>query len=117
MSTTAAIAKDPIRWWQIDDPVGLAPAGVVTNTIGLLSFVNGRIRGSFHQDQDGVFTIEQGNNATTMDLNFTVVRDLTQPDFQWPFDVIVIQPFVRLTFTNGPLASSFLRAFVVALPF
>jgi hypothetical protein len=52
-----------------------------------------------------------------MDLSFTVTRDVTQPDFQWPFDVIVIQPFVRLTFLNGALASSFLRAFVVALPF
>jgi hypothetical protein len=85
----------------------------VTPTSG---FLNGRLRGNAHQDVAGVLLIEFGNSPTVFDLAFTVVQDASQPGFQYPFDVIILQPFVRVSFTNGGAGSTFHRANVEALP-
>lgn len=94
-------------------------AGELVNfltTVSLRGLLNGRLRGNAHQDVDGDLLIEFGNSATVFDLSFTVTKDGTQPDSQYPFDVIILQPFVRVSFTNGGAAATFFRASVQALP-
>ena len=88
----------------------------MTATFDVSNYINGRIRGNFHQDVTGTLDIFFGNDSAVMDLDFPVPQDLNQPEFQWPFDIIVIQPFVRITFVNGAGASSLLRAYITALP-
>ena len=78
--------------------------------------LNGRLRGNVHSAQDGTLLIEWGSSPTTFDLAFDVSRDATQADFQFPFDVIVYQPFLRVSFVNGGAASAFVRASIQALP-
>ena len=103
------LASDPLG-------TGLAPTQVVTVTYDLSNYINGRFRGNFHQDAVGVLDILYGNDKTNMDLDFVVPQDVNQPNFQYAFDIIVIQPFCQITFTNGAGASSFFRAYVSALP-
>ena len=108
----------PLLRVSAGDPLstGLAPAQVVTATYDLSNYINGRVRGNFHQDVTGVLDVFYGNDRAVMDLDFTVPQDVSQPGFQYAFDIIVIQPFCQITFTNGGGASSFFRAFVSALP-
>jgi hypothetical protein len=95
---------------------GLGAGAVVTVTFDVSNYINGRIRGNFFQDEEGTLNVLYGNDAANMDLDFEVPLDTDQPDYNYPFDIIVIQPFVRLTFTNGGVPSSLLHAYVVALP-
>ena len=81
----------------------------------MAGYLNGSLRGNAHQDQAGVLLIEFANDAVTPDLAFTVTQDASQPNFQYPFTVIILQPFVRISFTNGGVASSFFRANVSVL--
>jgi hypothetical protein len=108
----------PLFRVMVGDPLagGLVGAQVATVTFNLTNYINGRVRGNFHQDQAGVLQILYGNDSTTMDLDFVVPQDVAQPNFQYAFDIIVIQPFCQITFTNGGAASSFFRAYVSALP-
>jgi hypothetical protein len=85
-------------------------------TLDVTGFMNGRIRGNFHQDQDAELHVRFGNDVNNMDLDFTVPQDLQQPNFQYAFDIIIIQPIVQVEFTCGVTDSSFLRAFVSVLP-
>lgn len=116
MSTASFLDKAPMPFFRENVLAGLAAGAVRTETISLAGMQNGRIRGNFHQDVAGTLVIEQGFSQTLMDLSWTVPQDPTQPNFQYPFDIITIEPFVRFTFTNGPAPSTFFRAFVVALP-
>jgi hypothetical protein len=86
-------------------------------TFGLHSFLNGRVRGTFHQAVAGTLLIEMGDTQTVFDTTFAVPRDASMPGFAYPFDIILIQPFTRFTFTNGGAPSTFFRSSVVALPF
>ena len=97
---------------------GLIADQVVTLiTLAVPNMLNGRIRGSIHQDEDAAsVNLRFGNDSANMDLDFVVPQDVLQPNSQWPFDVIVIQPVVQLEFTNGATDSSFFRAFITALP-
>ena len=123
MSTLAVggsrLAPLPLLRVRAGDPlsVGLAPAQVVTVTFDLSNYINGRVRGNFHQDVAGVLEVLYGNDSTpaNMDLDFVVPQDAAQPNFQYPFDIIVIQPFCQVTFTNGGAPSTFFRAYVTAL--
>jgi hypothetical protein len=103
---------------KVGDPLatGLAPAEVVTVTFEVTNFRNGRIRGNFHQDVAGTLHVRFGNDSTTMDLDFTVPVCPLNPPFQYPFDIIVVQPFVQVEFTNGGAPSTFFRSYVTALP-
>jgi len=116
VSTVSFLDKAPMPFFRQNVPAGLAAGAVRTVTINLAGYQNGRLRGNFHQDVAGTLVVEQGGSQTLMDLSWTVPRDLTQPEFQYPFDIIIIEPFVRITFTNGGAPSTFFRAFVVALP-
>jgi hypothetical protein len=108
----------PLRVWS-EGFVGLELLAGATNlrTFPLHNYVNGRLRGNFHQD-GGVATIliEQGSSQGVMDLSFTVTQDVSQPNFQYPFDVIIIQPFVRISYTNGGAPNTFARVDITALP-
>ena len=95
---------------------GVPAAGGFSVTYDLSNYINGRIRGNLHQDVVGALDIFFGNDSAVMDLDFSVPQDLLQPDFQYPFDIIVIQPVCRFTFLNGAGASSLLRAYFTALP-
>jgi hypothetical protein len=108
----------PLYRIQTGDPLfgGVAPAAGFTVTFDVSNYINGRIRGNVHQDVAGTLDVFYGNNAAFMDLDFTVPQDLLQPDFQYPFDIIVIQPFLRVTFVNGAAPSTLLSAYITALP-
>lgn len=116
MSTVSFLDKAPMPFFKENVPAGLAAGAIRTVTIDLSGMQNGRLRGNFHQDVAGTLVVEQGFTQTLMDLSWTVPQDPTQPDFQYPFDIILLEPFVRITFTNGGAVSAFFRAFVVALP-
>lgn len=79
-------------------------------------FLNGRLRGIAHQDVIGTMLIEFGPTPVNMTTRFEVTQDTDQSDFQYPFDVIVLAPFVRLSFTNGGAAATFFRANAQVLP-
>ena len=100
---------------SIAAPLGIGAVGfsVVQSRGGML---NGRLRGNANQDVAGTLLIEFGNVAGLFDLGFVVTQDVTQAGFQYPFDVIILQPFVRISFTNGGAASAFFRANVEVLP-
>ena len=93
--------------------IGATGFSIVQSLRGML---NGRLRGNANQDVAGSLLIEFGNTATLFDLGFVVTQDVTQAGFQYPFDVIILQPFVRISFTNGGGASTFFRANVEVLP-
>jgi hypothetical protein len=103
---------------KVGDPLatGIGAGISVTATFDVSNYINGRIRGNFHQDVDGTLNVLFGNDSSVMDLDFPVPQDVAQPDFQWPFDIIIIQPFVRITFVNGGAPSALLRAYITALP-
>lgn len=115
--TAVALSKPAFRFFEANLPGGLG--GGATQVAGPIAFhgmLNGRLRGNVHQDVDGTLVVEQGIDVTAFDLAFTVTQDLTQPDFQFPFDIIIIQPFVQITFTNGAGASAFFRGYFDAVP-
>lgn len=109
---------NPVTLVRVVNSVGLAglAVGFDTGVQNLSSFLGGKLKGNAHQDQAGVLLIRQGHDAAALDLEFEVVRDLDQPDFQYPFCVAIFQPFVQITFTNGPAASTFFRAFAAVVP-
>ncbi len=110
-------AAQLLRFFESNLPGGLGiGATQIAGPIALHSMLNGRLRGNVHQDVVGTLVVEQGIDVTAFDLSFTVVQDATQPDFQYPFDIIILQPFVRITFTNGAGASAFFRGFFDAVP-
>lgn len=114
---TTAAKKKPVN--LVDLSLGAQSGGATVFTFGPFSvrgYMNGRLRGNAHQNVVGVFLLEWGNTPSVFDLSFEVGRDTTQPDFQYPFDVIILQPFLRATFTNGGGASAFFRANIQALP-
>lgn len=116
--TTTTISQRPLQLLpQPFSPGGLGGGATGFNTgfVPVASFSNGRLRGNAHQDQTGTLLIEFANEAGNVDLAFTVTQDVSQPDVQYPFDVIVMQPFLRVSFVNGGVASSFFRANVVVL--
>ena|GEM_PF-2583403 len=119
------------RIWYVDNPVDGNPvpgagATVQFGPINVAPFHAGRLRGSVHVDQDaavGGFVLFQGAKQDyanpafpTPSLRFVVTRDVTQPNFQYPFDVIVIQPFIAFTWTQGAAPPTFFRVSVEALP-
>jgi hypothetical protein len=108
----------PLYRIQTGDPLytGVGAGLGFTLTFDVSNYINGRIRGNVHQNVAGTLDVFYGNNATVMDLDFDVPQDLLQPDFQYPFDIIVIQPFLRFTFVNGGAPSSLLSAYITALP-
>lgn len=118
MSSQSFLDKAPFVFLPPISSAGLGggDTGFDVGPLNLEAFVNGRLRGSAHQDKGGTLLIEQGINASDMDLDFTVTRDTSVSDFQYPFDVIIILPFVRISFVNGGAASSFFRARIQALP-
>lgn len=93
-------------------------AGVVV-TMGKIN-LNGmqRTRGSVTQDAAGTLVINQYAlpTDTTPAASFTVTVDPDQPPFRYTWDVIVIHPYVEITFTNGGAPSTFFRASALALP-
>jgi hypothetical protein len=99
-------------------PLGLLAGQTISLTYDVSNYINGRVRGNFHQDVAGVLDVFYGNDAVTMDLDFTVpICAPPQPSpFQYAFDIIIIQPFLRFTFVNGAAPSTFFRAYVSALP-
>ena len=74
------------------------------------------MRGNVSLDVAATLGILYGNDKATMDLSFVVPQDVAQPNFQYPFDIIVLQPFCRIVITNGAAPSGFFRSFVSALP-
>lgn len=113
----AALSKPAVRFFESNLPGGLGiGATQIAGPIAFHGMLNGRLRGNVHQDVAGTLLVEQGIDTTAFDLAFTVTQDLTQPGFQYPFDIIIIQPFIRITFTNGAGASAFFRGYYDALP-
>lgn len=103
----------------LDDFGPQAPAAVAF-TFGpfdLSGFLNGTLRGNVHQNVAGTLLVEFAQTcAGPFDLAFTVDRCLIVPNFQYPFLIAILQPVVRISFTNGGAASTFCRAYATALP-
>lgn len=115
---SATVLKQPVSLTQVVLPGGLAGGATgLQLTYNLSGMINGTVRGVAWQDVAGVLTVEQGFDAATFDNVFTVIQDAAQPNFRYPFSIIVIQPFVRFTFVNGGAPSTFFRADFSALPF
>jgi len=115
----SVLDQNPRLIAKVNVPAGLAGAavGFTTGWIDVTSVLSGSLRGNAHQDVAGVSLIEFSNDASNVDLSFTVTQDVTQPGFQYPFSVIILQPFARVSFTNGGAASTFFRANVEVQPF
>jgi hypothetical protein len=118
MSTLSRLGPLPLFRVRVGDALatGLGNGQAVTVTYEVSNFINGRVRGNFNQDQAGTLRVRFGNDSTTMDLDFDVPQCPLNPPFQYPFDIVVLQPFVQFEFTNGVVPSTFFRAFMSALP-
>ena len=111
--TVSTIDRNPLQLLTQPFSAGAIGIGVTafnTGWVPVAAYLNGRLRGNAHQDQTGTLLIEFANDTTDSDLAFTVVQDATQPNVQYPFDVIILQRFVRVSFVNGGVASTFFRA-------
>lgn len=78
-----------------------------------------RIKGNFHVDTapaNGFPRVEQSVDGITYSLVNVIPQDLSQPDFQFPFDVVRRLPYVRVRYTQGAVDSSFVYAFVELVP-
>jgi hypothetical protein len=102
----------------VNDVAGLAPAAVVTAGKCNLEGFN-RIRGQAVQDVAGTlvvsfFGVPQGGLLA----QYTVPQDLSQVfAFVYAYDIIMLSPYVEITFTNGGAPSTFFRAHNEALPY
>lgn len=115
MSSALADARTLPLW--NGDQGAQAPAAVFTyGPIDLSKFLNGRVAGNVFLDAAGVFEVVQEQLPGSGGLLFSVPRDVTQPFFQYPFSIQVFAPYVTFRWTQGGGASTFLRAFVSALP-
>ncbi len=111
---TSTIDQKPIPLLPIPFSVGGGLGGGATgfNTgfVNVSGYFGGSLRGNAHQDQLGTLLIEFSNDNVNADLAFTVTQDTDQPNIQYPYSVIILQSFVRISFVNGGVASSFFRA-------
>lgn len=112
------ILASPMPLWQLDTTLGAG--AVVSQELNLRRFLNGRIRGSVESDvAKSTFYIQQGLSRVDLPgLSWDVPQDaaIVGPNLHYPFDVIVIQPYVKLEFTNGAAPATLFRVFVEALP-
>jgi hypothetical protein len=113
---TGAAAGDTTLQSGAASGEGLLAGQVVSVTYDLGNMINGRVRGNFHQDVEGELHVFYGNDRNNMDLDFDVPQDIEQPNFQYAFDIIIIQPFCRIEFTNGAGDGTYFRGFVSSLP-
>jgi hypothetical protein len=105
-----------VRIWNAS-AAGIGAAAVVT--MGKINLTGmQRTRGSVTQDVAGTLVINQyALPADTVPAaSFSVPVDVAQPPFRYTWDVIVIHPYVEITFTNGGAPSTFFRASALALP-
>ena len=78
-----------------------------------------RVKGNFHVTTTaavGFPVVEQSVDGVTFSLANVIPRDLNQPDFQYPFDVEIRLPYVRVTYTQGAVDSASIHAFVELVP-
>ena len=114
MSALADSAIMPI--WRADEGAQAALAVFTTGPHNCSKFLNGRVAGNVMSDTVGALTILQEQLPGLGGLVFTVPQDLLQPNFQFPFSILLFAPFVTFTWTQGAAPSTFLRATVSALP-
>lgn len=115
----AAVKLRPMPLLKINDADGLAAGASVQYVFNVTGYRGGFLRGTFHQDVTGTPLVEFGESASVFDNTFQVSQDTDPPQtpFRFPFSIMIMQPFVRITFTNGGAPSTFFRADVTALPF
>ena len=110
---TSVIDQAPIQLLPQPFSAGALAPGATAFSVGYFNvsgYLNGRLRGNAHSNQVGTLLIEFSNDGVNTDLAFVATQDAVQPDVQYPFDVIVLQSFVRVSFVNGGVASTFFRA-------
>ncbi len=78
-----------------------------------------RVKGNFHVSNAALVNfprVEQSVDGVNFSLANVIPRDLNQADFQYPFDVEIRLPYVRVRYTHGAVDSTFVFAFVELVP-
>ena len=77
-----------------------------------------RVRGTVYVDQPGTLVVNfyALGTDTVPAATFTVPQDTDQPDYRYSFDIIVLHPYVEISFTQGGVASTIFRGQSQALP-
>lgn len=113
----ALFGQSLMRLWVADEGAQAPLAVFSTGQIQCGAYLNGTLRGSVQVDAaGGTLVCTQRTNRTAAGLTFTIPVDATHPPFSYPFSIIIIQPLVEFTFTNGGVATTFLLADVTADP-
>ncbi len=102
------------------DRRSLAAFGPGASVLGKLR-VEGyhRIRGNFHTDAApavGFPRVRQSVDGVTFSRVSVLQRDLSQPGFQFPFDVEIRLPYVIVEYTQGGVGSTFIFARAEVVP-
>jgi hypothetical protein len=103
--------------WNADEGA-LAPLAVFnTGTFNLSAFLNGHVRGNLFLPAAGAaFTIIQERVPGGGGLVFPVPIDPVHPNFNYPFLVSILSPFVTFQVTNGANAQANVIGDVTAVP-
>lgn len=97
--------------------VALAPAGVIVTKLRVEGYH--RIKGNFHVDNppaNGFPRVEQSVDGITFSLVSILQQDPTQADIQFPFDIQLRLPYVRVRYTQGGVGATFINAWVYVVP-
>ena len=117
MSTGSIAVKAPLRIWFVNEPAGFAGATVRTvGPISVAGYANGRIRGNVRASSVGTLIVRQEIVRGGGGLEWTVPQCLTQPGFQYPFDIFNDWPFLTLEWTQGGAATTFFGAMATVMP-
>lgn len=107
---------ESLRTW---DAAAAGLSNGVVSTMGKLNLIGfQRVRGNVYVDQPGTLVVNQyaqGGDATPA-MTWNVPQDVAQPNYRYAWDIIIIHPYVEITFTQGGVASTVFRAFNQALP-
>lgn len=77
-----------------------------------------RVIGNFHASNAaavGFPRVRQSADGVNWDLVYVIPQDATQPDFQYPFDLHILLPYVSVEYTHGGAAGT-LSATAATLP-
>lgn len=105
-----------LRIWDAAS-AGIGAGAVVTmGKLNLTGF--NRTQGTVAADQTGTLVINQYSQPadTVPAATFTVPFDTAQPNYRYSWAVIILHPYVEITFTNDATPSTFFRASALALP-
>lgn len=108
----------PLHAFHRDDADGaIAPAAVLLTKARATGL--SRVVGNFHADAEaatGFPRVQQSEDGINWSITDILVRDTGQIDFQYPVDIRIKLPWVRVVWTQGVVGAAFMRAWIQLVP-